>query len=371
LKPYVRAQLQHTFYYEALAEMAKKAANLGLITAADGKQYATGFNPAPELLAIWKKNIASAEAEMKFRAAPSAAPASVDWRSNGGDFTTPAKDQGTCNSCTAYALMGVIESRCKIFCKSTSATLNLSEAHLFARRGNVGCAQGWHPTDAIAFLEQDGAGKEDAAFQISGSSVPGFKPFTAIVNVARRPDVNATDDKKSMLAQKGPLVGGMEIYNDLINHKTGTYRPGPGAQFLGRHNIMVGGYDSQGWIIKNSWGPGWGNNNGWFRLAYGACGIDTKFPFWDLSVTAAPCTGTQPTDPPPEVGDCDQYVPELKTTLKRALERAGLKAALREAVCDGATPTSGSPAENNIAVTTARILKDCAPKYKKWFCSFL
>jgi C1A family cysteine protease len=352
--------------------MAKKAAKLGLITAADGKQYATGFNPAPELLAIWKTNIKSAEAEMKFRAAPSAAPTSVDWRNNSGDFTTPAKDQGTCNSCTAYSLIGVIESRCKIFCKSPSVTLDLSEAHLFARRGNVGCAQGWHPTDAIAFLEQDGAGKEDAAFQISGSSVPGFKPFTAIVKVGRRPDVNATDDKKSILAQKGPLVGGMEIFNDLFNHKSGTYRPGPGATKVGLHNVMVGGYDAEGWLIKNSWGPSWGNNNGWFRLAYGACGIDTKFPFWDLSITAAPCTA------PGNGGggggggsNCDAYVPELKETLKLALVRPGLKACLREAVCNGQTPTSGSPAENNIAETTARILKDCEPKYTKWFCNFL
>nr|MDO8133672.1 DUF4114 domain-containing protein [Candidatus Njordarchaeum guaymaensis] len=35
------------------------------------------------------------------------------------------------------------------------------------------------------------------------------------------------------------------------------------------------------WICKNSWGRGWGEA-GWFRIAYGECGIGTRFCFYNV-----------------------------------------------------------------------------------------
>jgi len=39
--------------------------------------------------------------------------------------------------------------------------------------------------------------------------------------------------------------------------------------------VLIGYDDGQGcWIARNSWGAGWGDS-GYFRIAYGECGIET------------------------------------------------------------------------------------------------
>jgi len=44
---------------------------------------------------------------------------------------------------------------------------------------------------------------------------------------------------------------------------------------VGFHAVTVVGYDDEEgyWIAKNSWGTDWGDA-GWFKIAYGQCGID-------------------------------------------------------------------------------------------------
>ena len=48
---------------------------------------------------------------------------------------------------------------------------------------------------------------------------------------------------------------------------------------------MIGYDDSKTcWIAKNSWGTGWGES-GFFHIAYGECGIDSKVLFYAPEVT--------------------------------------------------------------------------------------
>ena len=48
------------------------------------------------------------------------------------------------------------------------------------------------------------------------------------------------------------------------------------GNLAGGHCVVLIGYDDgQGcWIARNSWGAGWGDS-GYFRIAYGECGIET------------------------------------------------------------------------------------------------
>jgi hypothetical protein len=58
---------------------------------------------------------------------------------------------------------------------------------------------------------------------------------------------------------------------------------------VGNHAICVIGYDDTQncWICKNSWGTGWGDS-GFFKIAYGQCGIGSEFPFYAVQMPLAP-----------------------------------------------------------------------------------
>ena len=102
---------------------------------------------------------------------------------------------------------------------------------------------------------------------------------------------------KQSLVNNGPLIGRMKVYNDFKHYAGGIYQPTPGSLPIGGHAVAIVGYDDAAgyWIAKNSWGNDWGENPlfetcsplpplfdlisfepdcGWFRIAYGAAGID-------------------------------------------------------------------------------------------------
>ena len=58
-------------------------------------------------------------------------PLAIDWRNNGGNWTTPIKNQGACGSCVAHGTLATIEARANIACQNPNLDLDLSESHLF------------------------------------------------------------------------------------------------------------------------------------------------------------------------------------------------------------------------------------------------
>jgi len=69
------------------------------------------------------------------------------------------------------------------------------------------------------------------------------------------------------------------VYSDFMNYAGGIYVHTKGY-VEGGHAIKVlgWGYDDATklnyWICANSWGPAWGEA-GYFRIAFGECGIDS------------------------------------------------------------------------------------------------
>ena len=72
----------------------------------------------------------------------------------------------------------------------------------------------------------------------------------------------------------------MEASSDFFYYRSGVYAPeyGDGA---GTTAICVVGYDDAEscWICKNCWGTEWGEA-GWFKIAYGVCGVGSSFAFY-------------------------------------------------------------------------------------------
>jgi C1A family cysteine protease len=85
--------------------------------------------------------------------------------------------------------------------------------------------------------------------------------------------VNAADIKAGL--QNGPVSACFVVYNDFFSYKSGVYTHVTGT-VAGGHCISMVGYDDAAgcWICKNSWGTGWGEN-GFFRIAYGQCSIES------------------------------------------------------------------------------------------------
>lgn len=205
-------------------------------------------------------------------------PPSIDWRNKDGyDWTTPVGDQSGCGSCVAFGTIGAIESRLKIVSNNPNLNPDLSEAHLFYCGCGNCCEYGWYPDAAMNFARDTGI-VDEPCFPY----YPYNQPCNLCSNWASRVTkieswwgkASSTEAMKEALTQRGPFEATMYVYNDFYYYTGGIYRYTWGG-YRGGHAVTIVGYDdSKGyWIAKNSWGTGWGES-GWFKIAYGECGID-------------------------------------------------------------------------------------------------
>lgn len=213
------------------------------------------------------------------------APASHDWRSvSGQNFVTPVKNQGGCGSCVAFGTVAAVESKIKIT-RGAAYPIDLSEAHLFyciARsqgRTCGGSSGGWWPGPAMDAFRDVGVTDETCYPYTAGDQnctgrcADWANRATKISGYARLTNVA---EMKSWIAANGPMEACFSVYDDFYAYKSGVYKK-TSNKLEGGHCVCVVGYDDSAgcWIAKNSWGTGWGDN-GYFRIGYGQCGIDSE-----------------------------------------------------------------------------------------------
>jgi C1A family cysteine protease len=221
----------------------------------------------------------SDEQQVLFGAAPPVTPPppQLDWRDHKGkNWVTAIRDQKTCGSCVSFATCGSLEARLLIANNKPGVAIDLSEAHLFYCGTPNSCDTGWQPAKAMAFAKKNGIGLEkDFPYKPGNQACKIIKPA---VRVTGHHEVGTSVGRKKALLE-GPVVAAMAVYSDFFHYKSGVYRHVSGS-LVGYHAVCVIGFDDKAgcWLIKNSWGPGWGDK-GFFRLRYGECGTDTQFPF--------------------------------------------------------------------------------------------
>ena len=317
-----------------------------------------GLVVTKEELEATAQAIKSVEKLVALLAAP-AAPTAVDWRSNGGNWVTPVKDQKSCGSCVAFGTVAALESRTRIACRNASLNIDLAEAHLFYCGCGNCCSTGWNCPPALDFCKNTGVGLE-TSFPYTPGNPPckaGVAPYGKITAWSA---VLSSADRKSVLASKGPMVSCMAVYADFFAYRSGVYKVTT-TDLRGYHCICVVGYDDAlgCWICKNSWGTTWGDA-GFFKIGYGQSMIDTSFPFYDMT---AVCPSPAPTP-------CTRYVPYLRNVLLAARSNAMLRSCLKYYVC-GATPRPlCSPAVIAVVRNVLLILRNC-PQYRRPFCAAL
>jgi C1A family cysteine protease len=212
-------------------------------------------------------------------------PAKFDLRDVGGSsFTTPPRDQLSCGSCVAFGTLGAIEGAISFSKKTPNPTIDLSEAHLFYCFGQpdgASCGTGWWPEKALPFCVSNGI-VDEQCFKYT----PGDQPCNLCPDSAKRLTRirgftrlnNDPNGMKQAISSKGAIIGCFAVFDDFFAYSGGIYKRVSNTQ-VGGHCITMVGYDDPSgcWICKNSWTTAWGEQ-GFFRIAYGECGIES----WDV-----------------------------------------------------------------------------------------
>jgi hypothetical protein len=231
------------------------------------------------------------------------APASLDWRSNGGDFVTPVRNQGGCGSCWAFAATAALESSVLRAQNTPGIDLNLSEQVLISCGSSGGhdaggCGGGTiYPSYASDYIRDTGLPLETcypytATDGSCGSACGTYQSATYQIAswayvATTSPTVSAIRDA---LVSYGPLATTMDVYEDFYSYTTGVYSYATGA-YEGGHAVLIVGYSDAGqyFIVKNSWGAGWGES-GYFRIAYSELGTVVSFGQYTMRYAGSACS---------------------------------------------------------------------------------
>jgi C1A family cysteine protease len=208
-------------------------------------------------------------------------PSAYDLRNVGGrNYITSVKNQGSCGSCVAFGAAATAEGTYRRQRNDPNLNIDFSEAHLFyciAKSQNRNCGNGWWVAPALDAFKNPGI-VDEASFPYTAGdqncNLPGGwqQRVTKITNWHKITNVS---QMKQWLSTKGPLAACYTVYQDFFSYRSGIYRHVSGARRGGHCVSCVGYNDAQGyWIMKNSWGSGFGEA-GFFRIAYGQCGIDS------------------------------------------------------------------------------------------------
>ncbi|KAL4464665.1 hypothetical protein ABPG74_011226 [Tetrahymena malaccensis] len=198
-------------------------------------------------------------------------PSYVDWRQTGA--LNPVQNQGQCGSCSAFGTAGVLES---FYYIRYNQQVKFSEQQLLdcARQAGFdvyGCDGAWqqeyfkyaHQYGIVSGQQYPYVGYQTRCRDIT--NLPKFFP-QSFRYINRNPS-----DIKSAISQ-GPISVTVDASN-WRNYYGGIFN---GCSYYPElnHAVIAVGYDAQGnYIIRNSWGPYWGES-GYIRVsANNDCGI--------------------------------------------------------------------------------------------------
>lgn len=205
-------------------------------------------------------------------------PESVDWRKAG--LVTSVKNQGQCGSCWAFSAAEALEG---LLAKTTGTLMSLSPQNLVdcsSKYGTNGCNGGlMHEAFEYVINNQ---GIDSAASYPYEAEVETCQ-YSASYKAASCSSYYFVYKNEQSLKEACAAIGPISIAidaSDIMQYTSGVYyNPLCGKDL--NHGVLLVGYGTDDitgldyWLIKNSWGPNWGEN-GYIRMARNQnqmCGI--------------------------------------------------------------------------------------------------
>jgi len=200
--------------------------------------------------------------------------ASVDWRSK--NAVTPVKNQAQCGSCWAFSTTGAVEGADAI---ATGSLKSFSEQQLVScSKQNSGCNGGLMDY-AFQYIKTAPLELESNYPYTSGSgrvSSCKYSKSRGVGTVSSFTDVQASAGQMRAALGQGPVSVAIEADQMAFqSYTSGVITSGCGTNL--DHGVLAVGYgtlDGQDFfLVKNSWGPSWGDQ-GYVRIgAKNQCGI--------------------------------------------------------------------------------------------------
>jgi C1A family cysteine protease len=219
-----------------------------------------------------------------------------DWRDYNGNWVTPVRDQGSCGSCWAFSALGQVESWWIIKNNHPNTDLDLSEQFLLSCSDAGNCEDGGMVSSSFDFIRDNGIPLEKSLTYKAQSNIPcssaavGWEAQAVSIpgwGYITFGESQVENIKAALLYH--PVSASFEVFSDFYSYHSGVYEHVFGDS-EGWHAVLIVGWNDaeKSWIVKNSWGAGWGEQ-GYFHIKWGDSnfGLSNEF-IWDEWAASSP-----------------------------------------------------------------------------------